>query len=123
MAYSHWAYPYLGAAKQCGIVLGREDGSFGLGEPITREDAAAMLCRACKAAALELTNRQESAVFADQTEISAYAEEAVAVLSGAGIVNGMEGNRFGPKENTTRAQAAKMVYEVKMTAEDKEAAK
>lgn len=51
----------------------------------------------------------ESAQFEDQGDISNYAETAVNVLYNAGIVNGT-GTAFEPNALVTRAQAAKIVY-------------
>ena len=48
--------------------------------------------------------------FNDESDISSYASEAVSALSSGGIVNGVGGNLFAPKANTTRAAAAKIIY-------------
>ena len=41
-----------------------------------------------------------------------YAKEAVAALAGAGIINGKDNNIFDPGGQATRAEAAKIAYEV-----------
>lgn len=49
--------------------------------------------------------------FDDAADVSEYAAKAVAYFTKAGIINGMGDNKFMPKANATRAQAAKLVYE------------
>ena len=89
------------------IVTGKSDGSFGIGEHISRQDMAVMVCRACNR-----TMPVSTADFADNDAISDYARESVAKLSAAGIINGMPDGSFAPTESTTRSQAAKMIYTI-----------
>ena len=53
---------------------------------------------------------QERAEFTDDAHIAAYAKDAVYALQQAGIINGMGGGAFAPRETATRAAAAKVVY-------------
>ncbi len=103
-----WMYPYMAVAAEKGIVKGYADGSAGADNNITREDFAVMIYRAASSAGISLKKVSETA-FADEAEISDYAMEAVKALSEAEIINGMGENKFMPKNNTTRAQAAKIV--------------
>ena len=57
-----------------------------------------------------------NAAFADQSSIK-YTE-AVDMLTGLGVINGMENNTFQPNGTLTRAQAAKMVAYVKAGANE-----
>ena len=41
--------------------------------------------------------------------ISDYAYAAVSALAGEGIINGTGENKFSPKNNTTRAEAAVLI--------------
>ena len=50
--------------------------------------------------------------FADENEISDYARNSIAILCGLKVMNGMGDGRFAPKETATRAQAAKVIYEI-----------
>ena len=50
--------------------------------------------------------------FNDYEEIAQYAKTAVSTLAGAGIINGMGDGSFEPNSPATRAQAAKIIYEV-----------
>lgn len=85
-----------------GIVTGYGNGLFGSNDPVTREQIATILWRYQGSPAPAGT----AANFTDQSTISSYAVNAVAWARENGIINGMEGNRFAPKNNATRAQVA-----------------
>ena len=104
---SAWYSPYLAVAQECGLAFGREDGSFGVGEVLTRQDMAVLAARV-----LGSTERGYSAEFDDEGEISDYARNSVAILCGLKVMNGMGDGNFAPKETATRAQAAKVIYEI-----------
>ena len=105
-----WYTPYLAAAQQAGVVQGDGNGRFGVGEGITRQDAAVMAQRALAAAGKTLAARNETQPFADEAQIAPYAIEAVRQMQAAGVLSGMGDGRFAPLEGTNRAQAAKIVY-------------
>lgn len=103
-----WFYPYIGSAVANGVVLGREDGNFAPDDSITRQDMAVFAYR-CS----QFNNAGASAVkFADEGEIAPYALTAVSSLSSIGIINGTGNGEFSPKSTATRAQAAKIIYEL-----------
>lgn len=102
-----WYAPYAAAAYRTGIVLGDEYGNFNPDANITREDMVTMLYRA-----MQIEEKGESITFTDAALISDYAKDATAYFSKRGIVNGMGDGRFAPKENATRAQAAKIFYNI-----------
>lgn len=102
-------------AYNLGVVNGISDTSFAPDELLSREQAAAMLTRVFKRATipgwtldndaaypLEFTY---PAAFADDAHISAYAKESVYFMAANSIINGMEDNKFAPK-NTTSAEEA-----------------
>ena len=111
-----WYSPYLATASEIGLVEGKEDGSFGIGEVLTRQDMSVLIMRAIQISGIEIDIVSESD-FIDETAISDYAKTSVASLSKAGIINGMGNNCFEPKESATRAQAAKMIYELRVMME------
>ena len=41
-----WYASYVASAVQNGVIQGYDDGSFGVGKPITREEMAVIACRA-----------------------------------------------------------------------------
>ncbi len=110
LAASHWSYSYVSGAVSAGIVNGIGGGSFGVGQNITREDMAVMLYRAASISRIALTEKT-SVSFGDESSIADYAKAAVETMAKAGIINGSDG-LFMPKANATRAQAAKMIYEI-----------
>ena len=105
-----WFDPFVGAAVERGIVNGIEDNVFGTGLNITRQDMAVMVYNSLKTKDIELQSKQLS--FDDAYQIADYAKEAVAALAGAGIINGKDNNIFDPGGQATRAEAAKIAYEV-----------
>ena len=104
-----WYYAVVAAAERAQLVNGDENGNFGVGKEITRQDAAVLLSRtaAYKGVALEQSVEIE---FTDDALIAGYAKTAVKELSQAGIINGMEDGSFVPEAALTRAEAAKMIY-------------
>lgn len=98
-----WYYEYAAKAYGAGIVTGYDDGRFGVGDLITREDMAVIAFRASKR---EVQGGE--LYFNDSDAISDYALEAVTELSSLGIITGYDDN-FEPKAPATRAQAAKII--------------
>lgn len=94
-------------ANQNGIVNGVSETEFEPNVNITREQIAAIIYRY----AMLKNTEHESALtirldYADSADISDYASEAVMYCKLKGIIQGRENNKFAPKENATRAEAA-----------------
>lgn len=100
-----WYENYIKTAIDNGIVKGISEEEFGVGKNITRQDMAVIVARVKNMGSVE-----NAELFADDSDISDYAKEAVYAVKGAGIISGMGENRFAPKNNATRAQAAKIIY-------------
>lgn len=111
VAKDDWAYPYIGAAAKAGFVNGYEDGSFKGDENITREDAALMIYRAAVSDKVAFTNEVVNH-FYDEEGISDYALEGVNAMYNQGFINGTGDGMFTPKNNATRAEIAKIIYNV-----------
>ena len=101
-----WYAPYVKTAYEKKIIQGIGDGRFGIGSNITRQDMAVI------ASNVSGLNGKPKKRFIDEAEISAYALDSVNALLAAGIINGDENFAFNPKNNSTRAEAAKIVYEL-----------
>lgn len=101
-----WYVPYLDTALSNAWIAGISPDRFGVGDLIAREQAAVILWR--------ILEPSESVTpdFRDNEEISDYAVQAVACLTGAGIMRGDENNAFRPADSLTRAEAAKLVCEL-----------
>lgn len=107
-----WYAPYVAAAANLGLVGGTGDGTFGVGRDITREEMAAIICRAAQTKGIELSTAAGRADFTDDGTISDWAKENVYALQQAGILSGMGDGSFAPERQCTRAEAAKVVYEL-----------
>ena len=104
-----WYYRYLSSGVKAGIVSGISETEFGIGQEITRQDAAVILYRAAKIAGLDLKTKEKQN-FSDADQIAEYAKEAVETLSSCGVINGMGNGEFAPNSTCTRAQAAQIIY-------------
>lgn len=104
-----WYASWLTAARQAEIVNGDENGNFGVGQRISRQDMAVMVFRAIESTEGESLVSGVNVTFADQTEISDYAVDAVKWMRQEELLSGMGDNRFAPLENASRAQAAKLI--------------
>lgn len=103
---------YTDGVKICyenGVVNGIGDNMFGIGRTVTREEISTILVRAAEASGKTLDYYFTIFPFPDEDEISDWAKNSVAVLHECLIVIGMEDGSFAPKNNVTRAQAAKMI--------------
>lgn len=106
MKSSDWFYKYVASAEKAGLITGYEDGSFGVGKNITREEMAVMVERSgLKFPINKLPNK-----FTDQEKISDWSKEAISRMQMAEIINGMPDGSFGPQNNATRAEAARIIY-------------
>lgn len=105
-----WAAEYIYTAEANGIITGISSEKFGVGQPITRQDMAVIMSRVITYKAISVGSG--SASFADEALIADYAAESVASLAGAGIVNGLPDGSFNPLGSLTRAEAAKVIYEL-----------
>lgn len=105
-----WFCDVVTTGVNTGIIKGINDKFFGSGMNVTRQDAAVILCRAAEYKSIQLNSDGEKRIFNDSADISDYAEEAVNRLSAVGAVSGDENGNFMPFGNTTRAEAAKLIY-------------
>ncbi len=95
-----WFFGEVMAAAGAGLVNGFGDGTFRPGEPVTREQVAAMVARALRqrASGAGLRGREAEemlARFLDGGEVSAWARRDVAYAVRAGIMSGKGPGRAG----------------------------
>ncbi len=109
-----WHAGVVYAARDKGIVQGMSDDYFGAEENITRQDFVVMLDRAATVFNTPFGEIEETDEFADESEIAEYALESVKKFRGLSIVNGRDDGSFDPLGKITRAEAAKIAYNVKM---------
>jgi hypothetical protein len=104
--YTAYYGKYVNWATANGILEGYGDGLYGPGDPITREQMAAILYRFAQYMGIPLTGGSPASPFADDEAIPAYAMPGVNFCRGAGILTGREDGTFAPKDTATRAEVA-----------------
>lgn len=99
-----WHYNEMAKAVQMGVFQGA-DGKLSPDDPITREQAFAVLARA-----FGLADGSAAALnkFSDGTQVSSWAKGAVAALVEQGYVSGADG-ALNPQSNITRAEFAQVM--------------
>ena len=100
-----WFKDSVRACVSNGIINGISDTEFGTGRYVTRQDAAAMLARMFNAPQPDDTEK-----FGDDAEIADYAKGGIYIVKAADMLGGYEDNTFRPNLPVTRAEAAKMIY-------------
>ncbi|WP_312884318.1 InlB B-repeat-containing protein [Paenibacillus xylanilyticus] len=104
-----WAQSAVSRAVQAGFIQGDADGAFRPNDAVTRAEMAMMVANA-----LQLkTESGTSSTFADDEQIPVWAKAAVAGMQNSGLLNGKGLNTFAPKDNTTRAEAVKLLLSMK----------
>ncbi|MCK9477944.1 MAG: S-layer homology domain-containing protein [Firmicutes bacterium] len=103
-----WYYDYIGAASHLGIIKGVDNNRFGVGEPISRQDASVIIYRALINQGV-LVELKEDISFSDKNLISPYAEHSISTLIKHGIIENHDGE-FHPLNAANRAEAAKLVF-------------
>ncbi|NLC63858.1 MAG: S-layer homology domain-containing protein, partial [Thermoanaerobacterales bacterium] len=100
----HWARDNISTAVHHEIVTGYDSTTFGPDDPVTREQIAVMIDRTIKPDTVtgEIT-------FADSSNISDWAREAVAAAVNKGIIRGYPDNSLRPKDHATRAEAVTVI--------------
>jgi hypothetical protein len=110
-----WYRGMVGAAAAAGLVSGTGERTFSPQQPITREQVAAMMVRLLSKSGpdLSIDDRETArllAGFADAGEISTWAKNSVALAVREGLMRGRQANRFEPRGQSTRAEAAVVLY-------------
>ena len=101
-------YYYKDAINWCvqgGIISGYGDGTFGVGDPITREQLAVVLYR------LEGSPRSTGSLskYPDGSRTSAFARDAMEWAVGEGLISGYSNGLLGPTDSVNRAMAVTII--------------
>ena len=107
-------YDAVTIAYEYGIISGYQDGSFRPDKEITREEAMAMMIRAMKVIGMEvsLDEGEINSLFSgypDNSSISPWAREYVAMCIKLGIVEGRNDKTIAPKNPISMAEMAVVV--------------
>ena len=98
--------PYVNWAAQTGIVEGVTATTFVPDTNINREQMAVIMKNYAAKLGYDLPQILKAVTFADNTQISSWAKDAVKSMQQAGILAGKVNNRFDPKGTATRAEVA-----------------
>ncbi len=96
-------------AASNGVVTGYSDHAFGPDDDITREQLATILYRYAKNHTATTGQTATLTTFADASQISPYAAEAMSWAVSSGLINGVGNNQLAPEGDATRAQVATML--------------
>lgn len=101
----HWAYEAIQQLTDEKIIFGYDDGRFGFGDNVTREQVAALLYRYFNLA--EDKNYQNP--YGDVSEDSTSYIKEILSLTEMGVFKGDEHGNFRPKASLTRAEMAQVL--------------
>ncbi len=104
-----WFFEAVCWAKEKGLINGTSDNSFSPFDNITREQLAVICAKYISYKNLEFLSTKDIKKFSDEAEISSWAYDYAVVLAEFGILSGNENGAFMPKNNTKRAEAAKIL--------------
>ena len=97
-------------AASCGVVQGYENGAFGVGDPVTREQFAAILYRYAQGEGRGFTGSWAFPLdYTDAQQVSGFAYEPLCWLTMNGVISGKTDGSLDPRGGVTRAQAVVML--------------
>ena len=98
--------PYVNWAAKTGVVSGTTDTTFAPDTNINREQMAVIMKNYATKLGYTIPKTLEAVTFADNTQISSWAKDAVKSMQQAGILAGKTNNCFDPAGTATRAEVA-----------------
>lgn len=104
----NWYAGVVETATKYGFTQGMGDGIFAPDLPVTREQMAVMIVRACNKAGIPLP-AGGAISFGDSYYISSWAREDVSKATAAGLIKGTDKGNFEPQKNATRAEAITVI--------------
>lgn len=105
-----WYSAYIYTANTAGIINGYDDGSFRPDGDISREEAAAVFCRAIENSNFIGESTRLNINFSDEDKISDYAVGFVDKLYMLSVINGDDSGMFRPQDSISRAETAQMIW-------------
>ena len=115
---SHWGYTYVASAYEMGMLDIYSQKLLNGAAPITREEIAYISVKAMVKAGLIEDGFNVPPSFNDTDKMSVFSPFAISQLANLGVINGRDDGSFGPRDFATRAEAAKIVYNVLNIAEN-----
>lgn len=105
---SHWSYEAVRWAKENKIVAGYGDGSFKPNDPITRQDAVAIMYR-YKVKTTADASSEKFRGFTDRDNVADYARKPMIWAVDRNIINGDNHKRLNPTKPMRRAEMAQIL--------------
>ncbi|HBU82554.1 MAG TPA: hypothetical protein DEF35_13110 [Paenibacillus sp.] len=102
---AYWAKESVAQAVASGIISGYKDGTLRLTNPISRAESVVMLGRAMK----WQTDLDFDLSYTDDAIIPNWAKPYAAIAQENRVMTGTDSNRFAPKAQLTRAEAATLL--------------
>lgn len=96
---------HVAALHAMGIISGKSETAFAPSDSLTREEAAAILCRLIRKIYPNAAATERYFEFDDGAQISDWAMSPVQTICNMGIMSGVGDNRFAPKDLYTAEQA------------------
>lgn len=96
------------AANQ--IVKGTSATTFAPNDSITREQMAAILYRYAQYKGYDVTKKADLSGYSDNSQVGAYAKDALAWANAAKLINGVTNTALAPQGNATRAQVSAILH-------------
>lgn len=106
---SDYYYNEIAIARALGILTGVGGNKLNPDAAITRQDMMTMIDRALTIAKKNTEGKADLSKFADNAQISGYAQDAIARVVELGIIQG-DGTNVNPLSNTSRAEAAVVLF-------------
>lgn len=110
-----WYHKFVKSAYNFGLINGKSNTVFDPEGNITRQEMAKIISQVLINEGYSKASTIELKLFNDKDKVANWAKESVALTVKEGIINGIkenQGKKFAPTNNATRAQAAKMLYEL-----------
>ena len=106
---SAWYADAVAWAEKNQLVLGYGDGSFGVSDSLTREQAAVLLKRYAEYKGLSLDVDADLSAYTDAGQVSDWALDAMKFAVGLKVINGTSATTLDPAGTATRAQMAQIL--------------
>ena len=110
-----WYYDAVKAAVDNGVIQGIDANNFKPNDNISREQMAVIVMRALEGTGnvskFSSTGKNISS-FVDKKDISDWSKENLGKAVDYGLLNGKGNNNLAPKDTTTRAESASLLYRI-----------
>ncbi len=105
-----WYTEAIRWAQATGTVNGYSAGQFGVNDPVTREQMAAIFCRYAAAKGCDVRVGADLTKFSDCGKVDDWAKDGVAWANAAGLMNGVGDTVLDPLGSAKREQVAAILH-------------